>query len=74
MFTEIMQYILDLGPSVMLPIVIILFSLALRMKVGDALKAGIHIGIGFVGIGLVVGLLTSSVGPAAQAIDRKSVA
>ncbi|WP_143423729.1 PTS galactitol transporter subunit IIC [Gilliamella apicola] len=71
MFTEIMQYILDLGPSVMLPIVIILFSLVLRMKVGDALKAGIHIGIGFVGIGLVVGLLTSSVGPAAQAMAER---
>ncbi|PXZ03038.1 PTS galactitol transporter subunit IIC [Gilliamella apicola] len=71
MFTEIMQYILDLGPSVMLPIVIIIFSLALRMKVGDALKAGIHIGIGFVGIGLVVGLLTSSVGPAAQAMAER---
>ncbi|OTQ19798.1 PTS galactitol transporter subunit IIC [Gilliamella apicola] len=66
-----MQYILDLGPSVMLPIVIILFSLVLRMKVGDALKAGIHIGIGFVGIGLVVGLLTSSVGPAAQAMAER---
>ncbi len=71
MFTEIMQYILDLGPSVMLPIVIILFSLMLKMKVGDALKAGIHIGIGFVGIGLVVGLLTSSVGPAAQAMAER---
>ena len=71
MFTEIMQYILDLGPSVMLPIVIILFSLILRMKIGDALKAGIHIGIGFVGIGLVVGLLTSSVGPAAQAMAER---
>lgn len=71
MFTEIMQYILDLGPSVMLPIVIILFSLILRMKVGDAFKAGIHIGIGFVGIGLVIGLLTGSVGPAAQAMAER---
>lgn len=71
MFTEIMQYILDLGPSVMLPIVIIIFSLILRMKIGDAFKAGIHIGIGFVGIGLVIGLLTSSVGPAAQAMAAR---
>jgi len=71
MFTQIMQYILDLGPSVMLPIVIIIFSLILRMKVGDAFKAGIHIGIGFVGIGLVIGLLTSSVGPAAQAMAER---
>lgn len=71
MFTEVMQYILDLGPSVMLPIVIIIFSVILRMKLGDAFKAGIHIGIGFVGIGLVIGLLTSSVGPAAQAMAER---
>lgn len=29
MFTDIMRYILDLGPTVMLPIVIIIFSLIL---------------------------------------------
>lgn len=71
MFTEVMQYILDLGPSVMLPVVIIIFSLFLQMKLGDAFKAGIHIGIGFVGIGLVIGLLTGSVGPAAHAMAER---
>ncbi|NDL64312.1 PTS galactitol transporter subunit IIC [Acerihabitans arboris] len=68
MFTEIMRYILDLGPTVMLPIVIIFFSICLRMKVGDAFKSGLHIGIGFVGIGLVIGLMLDSIGPAAKAM------
>ncbi|MBS0968351.1 PTS galactitol transporter subunit IIC [Chimaeribacter arupi] len=68
MFTDIMRYILDLGPTVMLPIVIILFSLLLGMKLGDAFKSGIHIGIGFVGIGLVIGLMLDSIGPAAKAM------
>lgn len=68
MFNDIMRYILDLGPSVMLPIVIILFSLMLGMKLGDAFKSGIHIGIGFVGIGLVVGLMLDSIGPAAKSM------
>ncbi len=53
MFSEVMRYILDLGPTVMLPIVIIIFSKILGMKAGDCFKAGLHIGIGFVGIGLV---------------------
>lgn len=52
MFSEIMRYILDLGPTVMLPIVIIIFSKILGMKLGDCFKSGLHIGIGFVGIGL----------------------
>jgi len=68
MFTEIMRYILDLGPTVMLPIVIIIFSVGLGMKIGDALKSGLHIGIGFVGIGLVIGLMLDSIGPAAKAM------
>ena len=57
MFSEVMRYILDLGPTVMLPIVIIIFSKILGMKAGDCFKAGLHIGIGFVGIGLVIGLM-----------------
>lgn len=50
----------------MLPIVIIFFSLGIGMKFGDAFKSGLHIGIGFVGIGLVIGLMLDSIGPAAQ--------
>ena len=68
MFTEIMRYILDLGPTVMLPGVIIVFSLILGMKLGDSFKSAIHIGIGFVGIGLVIGLMLDSIGPAAKAM------
>lgn len=68
MFTEVMRYILDLGPTVMLPVVIILFSVLLGMKPGDAFKSGLHIGIGFVGIGLVIGLMLDSIGPAAKAM------
>ncbi|EOM3411777.1 hypothetical protein ACMZ33_002585 [Escherichia coli] len=40
MFSEVMRYILDLGPTVMLPIVIIIFSKILGMKAGDCFKAG----------------------------------
>lgn len=67
---EIIRYVLDLGPTVMLPIVIMLFSMAFGMKLGDAFKAGLHIGIGFVGIGLVIGLMLDSIGPAAQAMTQ----
>ncbi len=66
MLNEIIRYVLDLGPTVMLPIVIMIFSMAFGMKLGDAFKSGLHIGIGFVGIGLVIGLMLESIGPAAQ--------
>jgi len=63
-----LQYIVDLGPSVMLPIIIFIIGLFLRQGVGKSLRSGITIGIGFVGINLVIGLLTDTLGPAAQAM------
>lgn len=66
MLTEVIQYILDLGPSVMLPVVIIIFATSFGMKFGDSFKAGLNIGIGFVGIGLVIGLMLKTIGPAAK--------
>ncbi|MDK1235976.1 PTS galactitol transporter subunit IIC [Cronobacter turicensis] len=68
MFSEIMRYILDLGPTVMLPVIIIIFSKLLGMKAGECFRSGLHIGIGFVGIGLVIGLMLDSIGPAAKAM------
>jgi PTS system galactitol-specific IIC component len=68
---EIVQYILNLGPTVMLPIAVTLIGIGFGQKFGKAFKSGLIIGIGFVGIGLVLDLLTGSLGPAAQAmVDR----
>lgn len=65
---SVIQYIVDLGPSVMLPLIIAILGLALRQGIGKSIQAGLTIGVGFVGIGLVVGLLTDSLGPAAKAM------
>ncbi len=62
------QYILNLGPTVVLPIAILMLGLIFRIDLKTALKSGIVIGIGFVGINLVIGVLVSNIGPAAQAI------
>lgn len=67
-FLDIIQYIVDLGASVMLPLVIFIIAILLRQKVGKALTSALTIGVGFIGIGLVVGLLTDALGPAAQAM------
>jgi PTS system galactitol-specific IIC component len=60
------QYITDLGAAVVLPVIIFLFGLILGQRAGVSFRAGIKIGIGFVGIGLVIGLLLGQIGPAAQ--------
>lgn len=44
---QVIQYIVDLGPSVMIPIIIFILGICLRQGVGKSLRAGISIGIGF---------------------------
>ena len=65
----IVQYFIDLGAAVMLPIVIFVVAICLGQSVGKAVKSGISIGIGFVGIGLVIGLMLNNLAPAAQAMS-----
>lgn len=63
------KYFVDLGPAVMLPIVIFIVALILGQSFGKALKCGLSIGIGFIGIGLVIGLMLSNLAPAAKAMS-----
>ncbi|SEP11457.1 PTS galactitol transporter subunit IIC [Propionispora vibrioides] len=68
---EFIQYILKLGPSVMLPIVIFIFALLLGQKPGRAFRSGVMIGIGFIGIGLVISLMLNNLGPAAKLMAER---
>jgi galactitol PTS system EIIC component len=65
---QVLQWFVDLGPSVMLPVLLFIFGLILGTKPGKAFKAGLTVGIGFIGLNLVIGLLTDSLGPAAKAM------
>src|SRR3990172_3484123 len=64
------DFITGLGPSVMMPIIITLLALVLGAKFGRALRAGITVGIGFIGINLVIGLLFQYLGPAAEGMVK----
>lgn len=68
---NVVQSILAMGPSVMLPIIIFIVGLVFRVKPTKAITSGITVGIGMIGINLVINLLTTSVGPAAQAMVER---
>lgn len=68
---SIIQYLVDLGAAVMLPIIVFIMGLILKQGVGKSLKSGLTIGVGFIGIGLVVDLLNNNLGPAAQAMAER---
>lgn len=65
------NFILDCGASVMLPIIIFILGVVMKAGVGKSFKAGITIGIGFTGIGLVTGLLANQLGPVAQQMTER---
>lgn len=67
---SIIQTILGLGASVVMPIIITILGMILHLKFSKAFRAGMTIGIGFIGINLVVGLLSGTIGPAATAMTQ----
>ncbi|MBL4934648.1 PTS galactitol transporter subunit IIC [Clostridium sp. YIM B02515] len=68
---KIFQVVLnDAGPTVMLPVIILIIGLIFRVKPGKAFRSGLLVGIGFAGIKLVINLLSSNLGPAAQAMVK----
>ncbi len=46
----------------MMPIIFTIIGLCIGMKFGKALKSGLYVGVGFVGLGIVTALLTSNFG------------
>lgn len=67
---QVLQYIVDLGATVMIPIVIFIVGLIFGNGIGKSLKSGISVGIGFTGISLVISLLTDNLGKAAEAMAK----
>lgn len=65
---NLIRFILDLGATVMMPIIIMLLGLGLRQKFSQAIRSGLTVGMGFAGIFLVIGLFSSNLSPAAKAM------
>lgn len=61
------SYLQSLGVSVMMPIVLTIIGCALGAGFGKSLKAGLTVGMGFIGLNLVISqLFGTSIGPAVQ--------
>ncbi len=60
----IFSYIIGLGAAVMMPVIFTILGLCIGVKFGDALKSGLKVGVGFIGLSIVTALLTSALGPA----------
>lgn len=59
---QVFSYIIGLGAAVMMPIIFTVLGLCIGIKLGKALKSGLLVGVGFVGLSVVTALLTDSLG------------
>lgn len=71
MFERFITYISDTGTPSFMPIVVFVLCICMGMKVGKALRSGLMIGAGFIGIGLLIEMMNSQLGPAAQAMSQR---
>lgn len=61
---KVFGYILSLGAPVMMPIIFTVLGVCIGVKWGKAVKSGLLVGVGFVGLSVVTALLTTALGPA----------
>ncbi|NTW72341.1 MAG: PTS galactitol transporter subunit IIC [Eubacteriaceae bacterium] len=69
---NVINFILGLGASVMMPIIILLLGLALGQGFVKSFRAGLLIGVGFIGINMVIGVIFNSLGPVTQAFVART--
>jgi PTS system galactitol-specific IIC component len=68
-FATVLKSIVDtLGSTVLLPFFIFIFAVILGAKVGRAFRAAVTIGVAFIGINLVVGLMWGALSGVSQAM------
>ncbi len=60
----VFSYIIGLGAAVMMPVIFTILGVCIGIKFSKALKSGLYVGVGFVGLSVITALLTSSLGPA----------
>lgn len=68
---DFFRYIIDLGVSVMMPIIITILGVIFGRKLSVSFKAGLTVGIGFIGINVMSGVMMNAITPVTQAlVDR----
>lgn len=64
------SYIIGLGAPVMMPILFTILGVCIGIKLGKAVKSGLLVGVGFIGLSIVTSLLTSALGPALSEVVK----
>ena len=67
---NVVNYVLNLGAAVVVPLIMFVISIIARLKLSKAVKASLTLGVAFSGMTLVVNYMTDSISPAAKAMSK----
>ena len=70
--SQAIQAILNLGPALMMPIILFILSIAFKQPISKALRCAITVGIAFIGIFAVLGAVFGVLGPAVQQMVNRT--
>lgn len=65
---EALKWISQLGPMVMMPMIIFILGLIFRVKINTLIKSALTIGVGFAGVTIVINWFVAQVGPSVHAM------
>lgn len=68
LFQTAINYVLDLGSAIFVPLIILILGLIAGMKFSKAFMSALTLGIAFSGMSMVIGYMTNAVGPASEAM------
>ncbi|MFC4619421.1 PTS galactitol transporter subunit IIC [Camelliibacillus cellulosilyticus] len=68
---DAVNYILSLGGTVFVPIVLIIVGLLFRLSILKSIKAAVTVGVGFLGLNLVVSLISTYLSPVVKAMVER---
>ncbi|MGM0240624.1 PTS galactitol transporter subunit IIC [Enterococcus sp. AZ103] len=68
---DFFKYIIDLGVSVMMPIIITVLGVIFGRKLSVSFKAGLTVGIGFIGINVMSGVMMNAISPVTKALVER---
>ena len=67
---EAFAYVIGLGAAVMMPVIFSVLGVCIGIKPAKAVKSGLLVGVGFVGLGVITALLTTNLGPALKGMTE----
>lgn len=69
---NIVNYVLDMGAPVFVPLIMLIIALIAKMKFGEAFSSALTLGIAFVAMNLVIGFMMEYIGGAAESLAKNT--